>query len=554
MAVPPLKIKITADADGVEKGVKKASSSLERINKIAKRVAVALGVVSGAMAVLTKRAFATIDAQAKLAKSLGTTTASVQILERAGELAGVSMSSIEQATKDLQRRLSQAATGTGPAINALDRLGLSAEELLSLNLDQRVDLINRRIKEFIPAAQQAAIAAQLFGEEGSIAISRIDSEALARANEELRELGVLVSEVDEEHIQNANDAISALGLIAEGAANRLASKLAPTLTMVSEIMKDTAKEGGGLYSIMELIGDAIDAMVKGFAAIGVTLGALIEIPSKGAGKAWEDYLDNLARLFGDVAMAGRFGVKQIEVTVKGLNRELSETSEAAEKVVEAFDPLRAKVEVALARAAEQAANMTNVTREMDRAFERSMESAILNYKSAGDAAKRFAATAVTELWRVLVLQKAIAAFSSSDGLFGGLVKGAFGIMSSAGSSFFNSGAAASGGIQVSPLGPPAPNPANFAGGGYTGNGPRSGGLDGMGGRLAMIHPQETVVDHTRGQGVGGTVVNQTFNLAPGVTPDAIAAIRADILPQARQVALASVADQRRRGGAKGRAL
>lgn len=37
------------------------------------------------------------------------------------------------------------------------------------------------------------------------------------------------------------------------------------------------------------------------------------------------------------------------------------------------------------------------------------------------------------------------------------------------------------------------------GGGNTGNGPRSGGLDGKGGFLAMLHPRETVIDHTRGQ-------------------------------------------------------
>lgn len=44
---------------------------------------------------------------------------------------------------------------------------------------------------------------------------------------------------------------------------------------------------------------------------------------------------------------------------------------------------------------------------------------------------------------------------------------------------------------------------SFDGGGFTGMGPRSGGLDGKGGRLAMIHPNETVLDHTRGQGAGG---------------------------------------------------
>jgi uncharacterized protein YfkK (UPF0435 family) len=37
----------------------------------------------------------------------------------------------------------------------------------------------------------------------------------------------------------------------------------------------------------------------------------------------------------------------------------------------------------------------------------------------------------------------------------------------------------------------------FEGGGHTGGGPRSGGIDGRGGFMAMLHPNETVIDHTR---------------------------------------------------------
>jgi hypothetical protein len=53
----------------------------------------------------------------------------------------------------------------------------------------------------------------------------------------------------------------------------------------------------------------------------------------------------------------------------------------------------------------------------------------------------------------------------------------------------------------------------FAGGGYTGNGPRSGGLDGQGGFMAMVHPQEQIIDLARsapraatsgGSGAGGS--------------------------------------------------
>ena len=51
---------------------------------------------------------------------------------------------------------------------------------------------------------------------------------------------------------------------------------------------------------------------------------------------------------------------------------------------------------------------------------------------------------------------------------------------------------------------------SFSGGGYTGDGARAGGLDGQGGRLAMIHPQETIIDHTKGQSIGATV---NFNIS-----------------------------------------
>lgn len=49
--------------------------------------------------------------------------------------------------------------------------------------------------------------------------------------------------------------------------------------------------------------------------------------------------------------------------------------------------------------------------------------------------------------------------------------------------------------------------SGFDGGGYTGGGSRAGGLDGKGGFMAILHPQETVVDHYRGQSMGGGTTN-----------------------------------------------
>jgi hypothetical protein len=51
----------------------------------------------------------------------------------------------------------------------------------------------------------------------------------------------------------------------------------------------------------------------------------------------------------------------------------------------------------------------------------------------------------------------------------------------------------------------------YEGGGYTGSGARVGGLDGRGGFMAMVHPNETIIDHTKGQAMGSTTVNFNIN-------------------------------------------
>lgn len=82
---------------------------------------------------------------------------------------------------------------------------------------------------------------------------------------------------------------------------------------------------------------------------------------------------------------------------------------------------------------------------------------------------------------------------------------------------------------------------NFDGGGYTGSGPRTGGLDGKGGYMAMVHPQETIVDHTKGQGTSGS--SPTFNFYGSHNRnELIAAVQTG-----RALAVNDISEARRRG-------
>lgn len=90
------------------------------------------------------------------------------------------------------------------------------------------------------------------------------------------------------------------------------------------------------------------------------------------------------------------------------------------------------------------------------------------------------------------------------------------------------------------------------GGGFTGYGARSGGVDGKGGFPAILHPNETVVDHTKGQSMGQSVV-QNINVTTGVSQTVRAEI-ANMMPQIIRAAQSATADARMRGGSYSSAM
>ena len=154
-------------------------------------------------------------------------------------------------------------------------------------------------------------------------------------------------------------------------------------------------------------------------------------------------------------------------------------------------------------------------------FERSFMSAVTGTASVKDAFRSMAANIIAELFRIFVV-KQITGFITN---------------------------LATSALVGAPQGPTlsgAPLP-RFDGGGYTGNGPRTGGLDGRGGFMAMLHPNETVVDHSRGNSGGEVVVNQTINVTTGVQQTVRTEIQT-LLPQIAEASKAAVLDARRRGG------
>ncbi len=223
--------------------------------KIAAAVAVAAAAAAGIA--MIRSGLETIEAQANLAQSLGTTTRSIQVLTFAGDLAGVSMDEIAAATKKLTLKLSDAAGGTGTAVDALQRLHLTATDLQALPLDERIVAIQDALAKFVPPAERAAVASALFGDKAALAFSRIDSATLRQASQDITDFGVAVSDQDADQIRTAGDAIDRLGLVWLGLTNQLTVAVAPALEMVANALADATRVGGVFQTSISLLGDHI---------------------------------------------------------------------------------------------------------------------------------------------------------------------------------------------------------------------------------------------------------------------------------------------------------
>ncbi|SNS84564.1 phage tail tape measure C-terminal domain-containing protein [Antarctobacter heliothermus] len=237
-----------------------------RVAAFARRATLAAAAATAALAAagaaMIRSGLQTVDAQAKLAASLGTTVASIQVLERAGDLAGVSMGQVEQATVQLTRRLSQAAAGTGPAVDALRRLHLTAEDLQRLPLDQRIAAIQEALGQFVPEAERAAVASQLFGDRAALVFTRIDTATLRQATADVLDFGVVVSDQDAAQIERTNDAISRLGLIWRGVSNQLAVAAAPALEAVANALASVARTTGPVGIAIKVLFDNIGRLTS----------------------------------------------------------------------------------------------------------------------------------------------------------------------------------------------------------------------------------------------------------------------------------------------------
>jgi hypothetical protein len=231
---------VSTSAGSAQQGVNRSSNSMASALgkvKVAAAAAAAAAVAAGVAyaANLVRTGLQAADEQAKLARQLGMTATELATLERAADLSGVSASNLTRSVEGLNRRLGEALEGAGPTADALERLGLSAEELVELSPQEQFEALGEAIEQLGSHAERSAAAQDLFGRSGQRMLLLLDGaeDTFARASGEVEAFGLALDSFDSARIEAINDNMSTLGTIMEGVALQIASAFAPALESIT---------------------------------------------------------------------------------------------------------------------------------------------------------------------------------------------------------------------------------------------------------------------------------------------------------------------------------
>ena len=228
--LPEIKVKIDADATGLNKGITSATASL---GKFAKQAVVALGVAGAAAGfiALTKAAIDNADKLSKASQKMGMTVEALSRLQYAAKLSGVELSGLQTGMNALARNMaagSEAFKQLGVAITNSDGTLRSSVSVIGDIAD--------RFAGMEDGATKTALALEIFGRSGADLIPLLNggSAGLAAMAQEADNVGATISGTTGKAAEKFNDTLAKIEATMGGVVNKVMVAALPALQSLAD--------------------------------------------------------------------------------------------------------------------------------------------------------------------------------------------------------------------------------------------------------------------------------------------------------------------------------
>jgi len=513
--------KTKAAFDKVTKGLKTVGGAAAGAAKGVAGVGLAAGATATALALLVDKSFQAVDAIGKTSTQTGIATDTLQAFHLAARESGTTIEGANTALIKFARSIGDASRGLKTQKDIFNDLGVELKDNNGNLKDFDTLLVETAIgiSNMADQSTRAAALAGLFGRQGVIltgAIKDLSQRGLQDFITRAKELGIVLSEKVIRRTEQFNDAVGVIKMQLGSFVNNITTAFLPVFEemqeKIAEAIQSMIDSAGGMDKLgMSIANSIIDASASGIEAVGQLQFAFADFVANLQTllpKAQISYGNFIADLLKSTpAMGNVFGtIADVMLRVKDAELDLAKAeknvaSEAfLEKTKKAADSLRNMKITAddlvdstkdVVDGVSKTGNVfTDLLSPIDK-YKQSLEDVNLSIENATVASMKkmedtimdgiktgklafedFANFVVEQLLRIAIQQMIIKP-----------ITGKF-------ENFLDS----------------------FDGGGYTGMGSRAGGVDGKGGFPAILHPNETVIDHTKGQSMGAApTVN--FNIS-----------------------------------------
>ena len=517
--------KTKAAFDKVTKGLKTVGGAAAGVTKGVAGIGIAAGATATALAFMVDKSFQAVDAIGKTATQTGIATDTLQAFHLAARESGTTIEGANTALIKFARSIGDAERGLKTQADIFKDIGveLRTTDGRMRSFDSILEDTAKGIMELGSQSERASALANLFGRQGVIltgAITDLSENGIKKFIDRAKQLGIVLSEKVIRRTEEFNDAVGVIKMQIGSFVNNITTSFLPVFekmqTAIADFIQNAIDEAGGMDKLgVDIANGIIEGLATGVEAMGAFVDGAVNMANDSKValaelsngflairytallvmnvfgdfekeiKAVEDAIteNNIAIVFGtketskygDAAKNTADTMRGYKMTMDGVTdssvKLKDETENLGNSLTNIGSPLQTFIdslgEEGLAKTIEQ----TTVG-----AMKKFEDSIVESLKAGKLSFKNFADYVVEQLLRIAIQQMILKPIT---GKFESFFEG-FGDLFSA------------------------------EGGGYTGMGARAGGVDGRGGFPAILHPNETVIDHNQGQGMGATV---NFNIS-----------------------------------------
>ena len=310
--------------DKVESRVHRMGQGFARFGKIA---GIGLAGVGAALIAMGKKSLEAADDIGKLSTRLGASTEALSEYRFVADQSGVSFNTLTLGFQRMQRRISEAAQGTGAAKDALIELGLSAESLNQLAPEDQFEIMADALAGVANEGDRTRLAMKLFDTEGVALVQTMEDGAagIQEMREEARRLGLSLSEDMVKGAEQANDNFNKLFNALKGGYEQALIPLGIGLGDIADLLADLIPKAIAIaVNAFKTLDGWIDNIIQAFENFGTRL----KIIFSKVGKQFDDLVYTAQRAWLLIKKAVSFGVVDIEDDLNKLDRSYKVTTAA----------------------------------------------------------------------------------------------------------------------------------------------------------------------------------------------------------------------------------